>query len=94
MQEAIARCREAVARKPENEEAWFLLGVLLQETGELSQAEAAFEKSTALVPNSSPSLHLALPLHFEREVPMLADARGMASGSAARSGLAESRSIG
>ncbi len=48
VEEAIARCREAVARKPENEEAWFLLGVLLQETGELEDAQEAFEKSTAL----------------------------------------------
>lgn len=66
VQDAIARCREAVARKPENEEAWFLLGVLLQETGELIEAEAAFEKSTALVPNSDPwisqSADRALPM--------------------------------
>ena len=49
MQEAISKCREAVDRRPDNEEAWFLLGVLLQESGQLDDAQAAFEKSTELV---------------------------------------------
>jgi len=50
VQEAITKCRDAVERKPENEEAWFLLGVLLQETGELDGARTAFEKSTVMTP--------------------------------------------
>jgi len=50
VQEAITKCRYAVERKPENEEAWFLLGVLLQETGELDGARTAFEKSTVMTP--------------------------------------------
>lgn len=52
VKEAVDKCREAVARKPENEEAWFLLGVLLQETGELDDAQTAFEKSTVSYANS------------------------------------------
>jgi hypothetical protein len=47
VEEAIKRCQDAVAKNPDNEDAWFLLGVLLQvcfpKTLQLSSLPLALE---------------------------------------------------
>ena len=54
--EAVQDLRKASALAPNSDRVWYMLGVALRETGDLSGAAAAFDKSLALAPDNIESM--------------------------------------
>lgn len=71
--EALERARHWASVQPDNPQAHNTVGVCLVNTGELPQAQTAFEKALQLDPNSQSLLANLGKVHLKQEVPAQAE---------------------